>query len=106
MFQKKVHLQTYAQMISAHESPENTHDRRRLPKATKAQIKANKKARNQKYRRKGVPAWGCHRKPWTAKEEWLVFHHNGFSDFDLSKVLGRSRTCIQVRRSKLNKLKK
>ncbi|TAK56872.1 hypothetical protein EPO17_03540 [Patescibacteria group bacterium] len=81
-------------------------DRRRLPKATLEERKANKKARGEKYRRKGIPAWGCHRRRWTAKEDYLILHPKGLSDFELGKLLGRSRTCIQVRRSKLKHGKK
>jgi hypothetical protein len=76
-------------------------DRRRLPKATPEQIKANRKARKEKYRRKTEPPWGFRRKFWTSKEKVLVLHPNGHSDHKLSKMFERSVTSIQVQRSKL-----
>jgi len=93
-------------MIADNLAGQSKPDRRRLPKATPEKIKANKKARNQKYSRKTLPPWGFHRKPWTDQEKELILHKNGHSDHKLSKMLGRSVTCIQVQRSKLKSGKK
>jgi DNA-binding NarL/FixJ family response regulator len=106
MFRTKVHLQTRVKMISAHDLSHDRIDLRRLPRATLAEIKANKLARNKKYCKKTMPPGGFSPKLWTARERELVLHSNGYSDHKLSEMLCRSVTSIQVYRSKIKSGKK
>ena len=97
-----VNLDTAIDMIDDPNSRQASTDGRRRPKATPEQVKRNKDARKARYRNAGIPVGGFSRRPWTAKEKKLVIGWKG-SDIELSRKICRSRTCIQIQRTRLLK---